>query len=78
MKEMRLTGVCRRMLLGLAFCAGMTGLFFSYIPQELIRGFLFAFCGTASITTVFWAFWQRRQLSDFSNDICETVDILME
>ncbi len=78
MKEMRLTGVCRRMLLGLAFCAGMTGLFFSYIPQELIRGFLFAFCGTASITTVFWAFWQRLQLSDFSNDICETVDILME
>ena len=78
MKEMRLTGVCRRLLLGLAFCAGMTGLFFPYIPQELIRGFLFVFCGTAFITTVFWAFWQRRQLSDFSNDICETVDILME
>lgn len=78
MKEMRLTGLCRRLLLGLAFCAGMAGLFFPYIPQELIRGFLFIFGGLAFITTVFWAFWQGRQLSDFSNDICETVDILME
>lgn len=78
MKELRLIGVCRKLLLGLAFCAGMTGLFFSYIPQELIRGFLFVFCGIAFITTAFWALWQGRQLSDFSNDICETVDILME
>ena len=30
------------------------------------------------IATVFWAFWQGRQLSEFSNDICETVDILLE
>ena len=78
MKEMRLTGFCRRLLLGLAFCAGMTGLFFPYIPQGLIRGFLFVFCGTVFIVTVFWALWQGRQLSDFSNDICETVDTLME
>lgn len=78
MKEMRLTGFFRRLLLGIAFCAGMTGFFFSYIPQELIRGFLFIFCSVVFITTVFWAFWQGRQLSDFSNDICETVDILME
>ena len=78
MKEMRLTGLCRRLLLGLAFCAGMTGLFFPYIPQGLIRGFLFVFCGTVFIVTVFWALWQGRQLSDFSNDICETVDTLME
>jgi len=78
MKELRLIGVCQKLLLGLAFCAGMTGLFFSYIPQELIRGFLFVFCGIAFIATVFWAFWQGRQLSELSNDICETVDILME
>ncbi len=78
MKEMRLTRSCRRLLLGLAFCAGMAGLFFPYIPQELMRGFLFVFCGAVFITTVFWAFWQNRQLSDLSNDICETVDILME
>ena len=78
MKELRLIGVCQKLLLGLAFCAGMTGLFFSYIPQELIRGFLFVFCGIAFIATVFWAFWQGRQLSELSNDICETVDILLE
>ncbi len=78
MKELRLIGVCRKLLLGLAFCAGMTGLFFPYIPQEFIRGFLFVFCGIAFIATVFWAFWQGRQLSEFSNDICETVDILLE
>ena len=78
MKELRLIGVCRKLLLGLAFCAGMTGLFFSYIPQELLRGFLFVFCGIAFIATVFWAFWQGRQLSELSNDICETVDILLE
>ena len=78
MKELRLIGVCRKLLLGLAFCAGMAGLFFSYIPPELIRGFLFVFCGIAFIATVFWAFWQGRQLSELSNDICETVDILLE
>lgn len=78
MKELRLIGVCRKLLLGLAFCAGMTGLFFPYIPQEFIRGFLFVFCGIAFIATVFWAFWQGRQLSELSNDICETVDILLE
>ncbi|MDE7311811.1 MAG: HAMP domain-containing histidine kinase [Eubacterium sp.] len=75
---MRLTGFCKRLLLGLAFCAGMTGFFFPYIPQELIRGFLFVFCGATFLATVFWALWQNRQLSDLSNDICETVDILME
>ena len=78
MKEMRLTGLFRRLLLGLAFCAGITGLFFPYLPQELIRGFLFVFCGVSFLATAFWALWQERQLSDFSNHICETVDILME
>ena len=78
MKETRLTGFCRRLLLGLAFCAGMVGLFFTYIPEELIRSFLFVFCGVVVLATVLWAVWQSRQLSDFSNDVCETVDTLME
>ncbi len=78
MKETRLTGFCRRLLLGLAFCAGMIGLFFTYIPEELIRSFLFVFCGIVVLATVLWAVWQSRQLSDFSNDVCETVDTLME
>lgn len=78
MKEMRFTGFCRRLLLGLAFCAGMMGIFFTYIPEELVRSFLFAFCGVVVLVTVLWAVWQSRQLSDFSNDVCETVDTLME
>ncbi len=78
MNEMRLTEFCRKVLLSLAFCAGLAGFFFPYIPQQLIRGFLFVFCGTAFITTTLWSFWQGQQLSDFSNDICETVDILIE
>lgn len=78
MKETRLTGFCRRLLLGLAFCAGMIGLFFTYIPEELIRSFLFVFCGIVVLATVLWGVWQSRQLSDFSNDVCETVDTLME
>ena len=78
MKETRLTGFCRRLLLGLAFCAGMIGLFFPYIPEELIRSFLFVFCGIVVLATALWAAWQSRQLSDFSNDVCETVDTLME
>ena len=78
MKEMRRIGFCRRLLLGIVFCALMAGFFFSYIPQELMRGFLFVFSGAAFLATVFWARWQGRQLSDFSNDLCETVDIMME
>lgn len=64
--------------MGLAFCAGMIGLFFTYIPEELIRSFLFVFCGVVVSATALWAAWQSRQLSDFSNDVCETVDTLME
>ncbi len=78
MKEMHRIGFCRRLLLGIVFCALMAGFFFSYIPQELMRGFLFVFSGAAFLATVFWARWQGRQLSDFSNDLCETVDIMME
>ena len=78
MKEMHYAGFCRRALLGLAFCAGMTGVFFSYIPPEFIRGFLLVFCSAAILATTLWALWQRQLLSDFSNDICETVDALME
>lgn len=78
MKETRLTGFCRRLLLSLAFFAGMIGLFFTYIPEELIRSFLFVFCGVVVLATAIWTAWQSRQLSDFSNDVCETVDALME
>lgn len=78
MKELRLTGFCRRLLLGAALCAGMTGLFFAYIPGNLIRVFLFVFCAVVVLAAVLWAVWQNRLLSDFSNDICETADALME
>ncbi len=78
MKETRLTGFCRRLLFGIAFCAGMIGLFFTYVPEELIRTFLFVFCSVVAIAAALWAVWQSRQLSDFSNDVCETVDTLME
>jgi len=78
MKETHDTGFCRRILLGLAFCAGMAGIFFQWTPQEYIRGFLLIFCSAVMSITILWALWQSRQLSDFSNDICETVDILME
>lgn len=78
MKETRLTGFCRRLLFGIAFCAGMIGLFFTYVPEELIRTFLFVFCGVVAIAAALWAVLQSRQLSDFSNDVCETVDTLME
>ena len=78
MKEIRLTGFCRRLLFLLAICAGMAGLFFTYIPQELIRAFLFVFCAVLIIGAVLWTVWQRRLLSGFSNDVCETVNTLME
>lgn len=78
MKEMRLTGFCRRLLFCLAVCAGMAGLFFPYIPEELIRAFLFLFCAVVILGTVLWTVWQRRLLSGFSNDVCETVNTLME
>ena len=78
MKEIRLTGFCRRLLFLFAICAGMAGLFFTYIPQELIRAFLFVFCAVVIIGAVLWTVWQRCLLSDFSNDVCETVDTLME
>ena len=41
MKGTRLTGLCRRLLLGLAFCAGMVGIFFTYIPEELVRALFY-------------------------------------
>lgn len=78
MKEMRLTGFCRRLLLLLAVCAGAAGLFFPAVPEELLRGFLFIFCVAAAAAAMLWAFWQNRLLTGLSNDICDTVDALME
>ena len=78
MKEMRFTAFCRRFLFGIGFCAGLAGIFFACIPEELIQGFLFVFCGVVLLVTVLWSIWQNRMISDYSNDICETAECLME
>lgn len=78
MKEMRLTVFCRRLFLILALCVGAAGMLVPHIPDGILRILLLAFCGLILAAAVLWAFGQNRMLTDFSNDICETVDMLME
>ena len=78
MKEMRLTVFCRRLFLILALCVGAAGMLVPHIPDGTLRILLLAFCGLILAAAILWAFGQNRMLTDFSNDICETVDMLME
>lgn len=56
----------------------LLGVLWNYIPAIVIRAVLFVFGAVILLLVLFWSWYQQQQQSDFANDICETVDALMD
>lgn len=78
MKKERILDIIKNMLLVLSIVLGILGLLIDYIPQSILRYCLLVLCAVFLIMVNIRDWLKKRQLSDFANDICETVDALME
>lgn len=78
MKKERILDIIKNMLLALSIVLGLLGLLIDYIPQSILRYCLLVLCAVFFIMVNIRDWLKKRQLSDFANDICETVDALME
>lgn len=56
----------------------LLGVLWNYIPSIGIRIILLVFGAIMFVLVCMWSRCQQRQQSDFVNDICETVDALMD
>lgn len=78
MKKERFSGWVRGLLLLAALLCGLTGFFYHSIPEEIAQICLPVLSAVVIFLTFFWVKMQSRRISDFSNDICETLDAFME
>lgn len=78
MKKERILDIIKNVLLALSIVLGFLGLLIDYIPQSILRYCLLVLCAVFFIMVNIRDWLKKRQLSDFANDICETVDALME
>lgn len=62
----------------LALVLALTGLLWEYLPPVGIRILLVAAGSAIFLLVILWSWKQRREQADFANDICETVDALMD
>lgn len=56
----------------------LLGVLWNYVPPVGIRIILLVFGAIMFVLVCLWSRCQQRQQSDFANDICETVDALMD
>ena len=78
MKTSRLSRFFKWGFLLLALISGLLGIFMIYIPQNVIRCCLFAFCVAVMTLALLWDRSQKHESACFANGICETADALME
>lgn len=78
MKERRLTALCRRLLLVAAALVLVLALLGERLPAEVGRGVLVVLAVGMVGLAYGWSAWQNQHLARFSDDICRTVDALME
>lgn len=62
----------------LALVLALTGLLWEYLPPVGIRILLVAAGSAIFLLVILWSWKQSREQADFANDICETVDALMD
>lgn len=62
----------------IAFTMLLSGILWESLPPLGIQVFLLISGGTVLALVFLWSRSQRRELSDFANDICETVDAVMD
>lgn len=67
-----------RILSVIALLLVLIGVLWDYVPPIGIRIILFVFGITILLLVFLWSWNQRWNQADFANDICETVDALMD
>ena len=64
-------------LVSIALFAALVWLVWTCIPWAAVRWALLGLCGGLYAVVIFWAWYQRRQVIVFADDICQTLDALM-
>lgn len=64
-------------LLSAVLFAALIGLLWQTIPWAAVRWGILALCAAIFAVVGLWAWYQRRQVSLFADDLCETLDALM-
>ena len=71
-------GLVMALIAILALLTAFTGVLWDYIPPVCMRT-VFVLAGMGILLLAFlWDWFRRRQQADFANQICETVDALMD
>ncbi len=71
-------GLVMALIAILALLTAFTGVLWDYIPPVCMRT-VFVLAGMGILLLAFlWDWFRRRQQADFANEICETVDALMD
>lgn len=78
MKNDRATDIIKGTMLLLAALSVISGAVFQIIPPNAVRWLLIGFGAVVFAMILLWDFLNKRKLSRFSNDICDTVEALME
>ena len=78
MKKEKIGRIARGCFRVCAVLAAAAGIFREALPQESARVVLPVLCVCMLLSAAVWERCLSRRLSDFSNDICETVNALME
>lgn len=78
MKRDRIREAAKAGLMIAAVLSGITGILWDYIPGELVRGGLYFPCACIFFFVFLWERQQRKETVDFANNICETVEALLE
>lgn len=73
-----LTVTMNIILSALAVVSIFLGILWEYIPPAGVRIYILAEGILIFVLTGLWGLGQQRQQSDFANDICDTVDALMD
>lgn len=64
-------------LLSAALFAALVGLLWQAVPRASVRYGILALCAAIFLVVGLWAWYQRRQISQFADDLCETLDALL-
>lgn len=64
-------------LVGAALAVGLVYALWIYVPRASIRYLLLALCAGISLIFLLWSWYQRRQVNDFADKVCQTLDDLM-
>lgn len=68
---------CVLVLIGTALAAGLVYTLQIYVPRASIRYLFLTLCAGIGLVFLLWSWYQRRQVNNFADKVCQTLDDLM-